>query len=124
MPTKVRSRDTADRILDTAERLVQTRGFNGFSYADIADTLGVTKASLHYHFGTKAELGHALIARYHDAFARFLDAIDAETTVATCTGPWYACPLLVDGRTYFDLAKVSHPTHFEMDATGQLVVLA
>ena len=28
--------DTPQRILDLAERLVQTRGFNGFSYADIA----------------------------------------------------------------------------------------
>ena len=41
--------DTSQRILDIAERLVQTRGFNGFSYADIADALKVTKASLHYH---------------------------------------------------------------------------
>ena len=40
--------DTPQRILDVAERLVQTRGFNGFSYADIADALKVTKASLHY----------------------------------------------------------------------------
>jgi AcrR family transcriptional regulator len=31
--------DTAQRILDIAERLVQTRGFNGFSYADIAEAL-------------------------------------------------------------------------------------
>ena len=30
---------TADRILDVAERLVQTRGFNRFSYADIAAEL-------------------------------------------------------------------------------------
>src|SRR5215211_135610 len=52
--------DTADRILDLAERLVQTRGFNGFSYADIASELGLTKASLHYHFPTKAELGRCL----------------------------------------------------------------
>ena len=41
---------TAERILDIAERLVQTRGFNNFSYADIATELGITKASLHYHF--------------------------------------------------------------------------
>ena len=27
--------DTATRILDIAERLVQSRGFNGFSYADV-----------------------------------------------------------------------------------------
>jgi TetR/AcrR family transcriptional regulator, transcriptional repressor for nem operon len=68
--------DTADRILDLAERLVQTRGFNGFSYADIANELGVTKASLHYHFPTKAELGYHLINRYGEAFARALAAID------------------------------------------------
>jgi len=46
-----------------AERLVQVRGFNGFSYADIAAELHITKASLHYHFATKADLGEALIAR-------------------------------------------------------------
>ena len=55
---------TRARILDAAEQLVQTRGFNGFSYADVATELGVTKASLHYHFPGKAELGEALIARY------------------------------------------------------------
>jgi TetR/AcrR family transcriptional repressor of nem operon len=69
--------DTADRILDLAERLVQTRGFNGFSYADVAQELGVTKASLHYHFPTKAELGQRLIERYSEAFAAALARIDA-----------------------------------------------
>ena len=49
--------DTASEILDVAERLVQVRGFNGFSYADIAEALEVTKASLHYHFPTKGDLG-------------------------------------------------------------------
>jgi TetR/AcrR family transcriptional repressor of nem operon len=70
--------ETAQRILDIAERLVQTQGFNGFSYADIAAELHVTKASLHYHFATKAELGTELIARYHASFQRALDAIAAE----------------------------------------------
>ena len=74
---------TAARILDVAERLAQTRGFNGFSYADIATELAVTKASLHYHFPTKAVLGRTLIARYHEVFARLLAAIDAETRKAT-----------------------------------------
>jgi TetR/AcrR family transcriptional repressor of nem operon len=67
---------TAERILETAERLVQTRGFNGFSYADIAASLKVTKASLHYHFPAKAELGRSLIARYERTFAAALEAID------------------------------------------------
>jgi TetR/AcrR family transcriptional repressor of nem operon len=74
--------ETAGRILDVAERLVQTLGFNGFSYADVAAELGLTKASLHYHFATKAELGTALVARYHAAFERALDGIAAEETDA------------------------------------------
>jgi TetR/AcrR family transcriptional repressor of nem operon len=71
--------DTAQRILDIAERLVQTRGFNGFSYADIASALTLTKASLHYHFPTKAELGTRLIARYEAGFLAALDEIDRTT---------------------------------------------
>ena len=69
--------DTPQRILDVAERLVQTRGFNGFSYAGIAEALDVTKASLHYHFPSKAELGKRLIERYEEAFLGLLKAIDA-----------------------------------------------
>ena len=68
--------DTAQRILDIAERLVQTRGFNGFSYADIAGALSLTKASLHYHFPSKAELGTHLIARYEKGFLEALGEID------------------------------------------------
>src|SRR5215207_5642588 len=69
--------DTAARILDSAERLVQSRGFKGFSYADVAAELGLTKASLHYHFPGKAELGEALIGRYAARFADTLEEIDA-----------------------------------------------
>lgn len=67
---------TADRVLDIAERLVQTHGFNGFSYADISAELGITKASLHYHYRTKADLGQALVARYSDLFLDALADID------------------------------------------------
>ncbi len=70
--------DTAAGILDVAERLVQNRGFNGFSYADVAAELRVTKASLHYHFASKAELGVALISRYRERFAEALAAVDGE----------------------------------------------
>lgn len=69
---------TAERTLDVAERLVQVRGFNGFSYADVATELGITKATLHYHFPGKAELGEALIARYRARFADALQRIDRE----------------------------------------------
>jgi TetR/AcrR family transcriptional repressor of nem operon len=73
---RVEAADTASRILDVAERLVQTRGFNGFSYADVAAELKISKPSLHYHFPSKAELGEALIGRYAVRFADALLAID------------------------------------------------
>lgn len=71
--------DTASAILDVAERLVQTRGFNAFSYADVARELGITKPALHYHFAGKAELGEALVARYTDRFREALEMIDTRT---------------------------------------------
>jgi TetR/AcrR family transcriptional regulator, transcriptional repressor for nem operon len=71
--------DTSQRILDIAEKLVQTRGFNGFSYADIAEAMHVTKASLHYHFPGKADLGERLIERYETNFLAALKKIDEQT---------------------------------------------
>ncbi len=68
---------TAALILDAGERLAQQRGFNGFSYADIAGELGVSKAALHYHFASKADLGTALITRYAARFAAALDTIES-----------------------------------------------
>jgi TetR/AcrR family transcriptional repressor of nem operon len=76
MPRPAATSETAARILDVAERLVQMRGFNAFSYADVADALHVTKASLHYHFSTKALLGESLIERYRVSFMTALDRID------------------------------------------------
>jgi TetR/AcrR family transcriptional repressor of nem operon len=77
-----RDSDTAIRVLEIGERLVQTRGYNGFSYADIATELGVTKASLHYHFPSKGDLGEALIARYAERFAAALDDIEGAGLLA------------------------------------------
>ena len=70
---------TPAAILDVAEYLVQARGFNGFSYADIASELGITKAALHYHFAGKAALGESLITRYASRFREALASIDAGT---------------------------------------------
>jgi|SRR5271165_1308422 len=81
---------TATRILDVAERLAQVRGFNGFSYADIAAEVGITKAALHYHFASKAGLGNALISRYAARFGEALAAIDAGTTAPPAKLQGYA----------------------------------
>ena len=81
---------TASRILDVAERLVQVRGFNGFSYADIAAELQITKAALHYHFASKAALGEALIARYANRFMGALAGLDTRDDPASTKLDAYA----------------------------------
>jgi TetR/AcrR family transcriptional repressor of nem operon len=81
---------TAARILDVAERLVQIRGFNGFSYADVAAELKITRAALHYHFVSKAELGEALLARYATRFAQALAAVDTDLAAAPAKLDGYA----------------------------------
>lgn len=93
--------DTSQRILDVAEGLVQVRGFNAFSYADVAAELDMTNAGLHYHFPGKAALGEALIARYTERFAEALALIDAETTPAPAKLDAYAnlyAGVLQEGR--------------------------
>jgi TetR/AcrR family transcriptional repressor of nem operon len=76
--TKVKGdTDTATQILDVAERLAQVRGFNGFSYADVAAELHITTAALHYHFAGKAELGQALMTRYATRFAAALATVES-----------------------------------------------
>src|SRR3954470_1491510 len=92
--------DTSRRILDIAERLVQTRGFNGFSYADIAEALHVTKASLHYHFPGKADLGKRLIERYEANFLAALARIDADAKDARAKLRRYA-------QIYGDVVKAN-----------------
>ena len=82
--------DTATQILDVAERLVQVRGFNGFSYADIASELKITKAALHYHFAGKAELGEALIERYATRFAEALAQVNTQSEDAPAKLDAYA----------------------------------
>jgi hypothetical protein len=49
------------------------------------------------------------------------DTPDETYLVSTCTSPWRAWPILVDGRTYFDLAAGGPTVHFEMDDTGRLI---
>lgn len=66
------------QILDIAEDLAQIRGFNAFSYADISEAVGIRKASIHYHFPTKAHLGKALILRYSDRMQQSLERIQEE----------------------------------------------
>ncbi len=65
--------DTKSKILDIAEDLIMTRGYNGFSYNDISEIIGIRKASIHYHFKTKADLVSAVLIRYKEGFSKWCE---------------------------------------------------
>ena len=66
----------AEQILESARLLVQTRGFHAFSYADISSEVGIRKASIHYYFPSKTDLGRELVVRYRDEFRRHCGRIE------------------------------------------------
>lgn len=64
MPAEVA--DTREALLEAALDLIMTRGYASFSFQDLADRVGIRKASIHYHFPSKGALGVALVRRLHD----------------------------------------------------------
>ncbi len=56
--------DTKETILNAAQALMQSRGANGMSYEDVSQAVGIRKASIHYHFASKADLIEAVLERY------------------------------------------------------------
>ncbi|MFC6452159.1 TetR/AcrR family transcriptional regulator [Paenibacillus vulneris] len=87
---------TFDNILACARTLIVTGGYNGFSYADIADVVGIRKASIHHHFPSKVDLVRTLVARYRkEAEAGManleLQVSDPLEQLRYYTGYWEAC---------------------------------
>lgn len=70
MPTK------ADEILRVGQALIQTQGYDGFSFRDVADAVGIKSASVHYHYPSKADLALAVAESYRHQFLGLLAEID------------------------------------------------
>lgn len=66
---------TSKLILDVAEDLIQQYGYNGFFYADIANSIDVDESAIYHCFPTKADLGLAVVKRYIKRFNQQLEAI-------------------------------------------------
>lgn len=60
--------DTKTKIVEIAESLIRTKGYNGFSYKDIAQELHIKNAAIHYYFPAKSDLGCAVIERSRNSF--------------------------------------------------------
>jgi TetR/AcrR family transcriptional repressor of nem operon len=87
---------TADDILACARNLVIAGGYNGFSYADVADAVGIRKPSIHHHFPTKADLVRTLVSRHREQARAGMEHLEAQfpdplELLRTYTGYWKAC---------------------------------
>jgi AcrR family transcriptional regulator len=72
-----RRQHTRDLLLDAAEQIFSSRGFEGASLDEIADTAGYTRGAIYKHFGSKEELFLAVNKRFNERFlAGFLDLLD------------------------------------------------
>lgn len=91
--------DTKEKILDTMQALIQTRGFSAVSYQDIAAELNIRKASIHYHFATKNELGVAVVERYGSTFTDTLRSANESGYDAWRLLDTYCQPFVAFGNT-------------------------
>jgi TetR/AcrR family transcriptional repressor of nem operon len=101
---------TADDILACARGLIVVGGYNGFSYADIAEVVGIRKPSIHHHFASKVDLVRTLVSRYREEAATGLAALERnipdprdqlksylaywEACITDATAPFCVCALL------------------------------
>jgi len=88
--------NTREKLIDSARYLIQTRGYNGFSYADVAEQVEVRKASIHHHFPAKADLARAVVEQSRAAIAeqtRLIEesAFDPMQQLLFYTGYWEKC---------------------------------
>lgn len=70
--------ETADKLVVEASKLIVNAGYNGFSYADLAERLGIRKASIHHHFPSKVDLVVTVVEQQRAAIRAQIEALETE----------------------------------------------
>ena len=73
---------TRTQIMQHAERLVQERGYNGFSYRDLATLIGIKTSSIHYYFPQKEDLLLAIAQQYYERWKTAMLAMDTSLSAS------------------------------------------
>ena len=63
MRTVKEAEERKNEILDVAERLFGTKGFDNTSTSDILNEVGIARGTLYYHFKSKEDILDAMIDR-------------------------------------------------------------
>ena len=75
------------QIIELALRNIREKGYLSFSYDDLAKELGVTKASIHYHFMKKEDLGLAVCTKLKEGLEKSYLNID-QAQINSDDKPW------------------------------------
>lgn len=70
--------DTRKLILRTARELILTRSYLGLSFQDLADRVGIRKASLYHHFPSKEALGIEVLTDSQRRFVAWAEGLAGE----------------------------------------------
>lgn len=100
--------ETAGKLVGGAAQLIMHGGYNGFSYADLAERFGIRKASIHHHFPAKVDLVVAVVEQGRAAIQAQIATLEgspaAMSQLLAYTGYWERC--IRDGSAPFCLAGV------------------
>ena len=72
---------TRTQIMQHALRLIQARGYNGFSYRDLAELVGIKTSSIHYYFPCKDDLLLAIVQQYRERWEGAIHGLDQGLSV-------------------------------------------
>ena len=71
------------KIIDAADRLFYSRGYNQTSFSDISDETGIPRGNFYYYFKTKEEILDAVVDCRVSEFQKMLEHCDQIST-----DPW------------------------------------
>ena len=71
-----------EQLLEHTLVLMRRRGFNGFSYRDLAELVGVKTSSIHYYFPSKDDLALEAVKTYSASVSERLRHIDPNLSSA------------------------------------------
>jgi TetR/AcrR family transcriptional repressor of nem operon len=95
MPTEDLS-PKAQEIAARARALLTAGGYHSFSYADLAAQVKITKASIHHHFPSKAQLVKAVVVQHREQMMQGLALLesriaDPEAALEAYAAHWAEC---------------------------------
>lgn len=78
MALQERALDTRDKVLLSAARVFDLRGYAGAGMAEIVLGTGMTRGAVYFHFSSKADLARALIEAQHASWPRIQQSVENE----------------------------------------------